>query len=58
MPSSEAEMIGAKSFDQGAAEVNRNVWEGDPESQGQIDSLLQRDKSLFVLLSIYYFFHS
>ena len=28
------------SIDRGAAKVNRNSWGGDPESQGQIDSLL------------------
>ena len=38
------------SIDQGAAEVNRNSWGGDPESH---IAYYPRDQSLFVLLYHY-----
>ena len=40
--------------DRGTAEVNRNSWGGDPESQGANRSAYYpRDQSLFVLLYHY-----
>ena len=43
--------LSKSSIDRGAAEVNRNSWGGDPESQGANRSAYYpRDQSLFVLL--------
>ena len=43
--------LSKSSIDRGAAEVNRNSWGGDPESQGaKRSAYYPRDQSLFVLL--------